>query len=269
MLLAIFLLGFTLGSVGIFLLFRRESMVGDAVAHAAFPGISLMFLYMQTKSVFLLLLGGNISGIFALGLLFFFSKTTTLKKETILGVLLSVFFGIGLVIVTIVQKRNIESQAIINKLLFGNAATLLTQEIYIIIVMCSLILFLLFLLSRLLITATFDPIFAKNCGYSLMAYEITLFLLLILVIALSLQVVGVVLTSSMLIAPGAAARQWVDSPYFCIVLAGIFGGISAIFGTYLSMHFNYAPTGPLIIIVISIFVFFSLVLAPKRNFLWK
>jgi len=267
MLLAVFLLGFALGSVGIFLLFRRESMVGDAVAHAAFPGISLMFLYMQTRSVFLLLLGGNISGIFALLLLLFFSKTTALKKETILGILLSVFFGIGLVIVTIIQKRNIASQAIINKLLFGNAATLLAQEIYIIILVCSLVLFLLFLSSRLLITATFDPIFAKSCGYSLFVYEMLLYLLIISLIALSLQVVGVVLTSSMLIAPGASARQWVNSPYVCLLIAGFFGAFSAMLGTIVSMYFNYAPTGPLIIIILSFFVFFSLIFTSKRNFL--
>lgn len=260
-------LGFTLGVLGSFLLFRRESMVGDAIAHAHLPGIAATFLIFKTKSVFYLLLGGNVSGILGLLFLSFSTKVTKLKKETLLGILLSVFFGIGLLLITIIQKKNMTDQAIINKLLFGSAATLLTHEIYTIIGICFVILFLLFLFFRFLITATFDPIFVQNCGYSLVMYEIIFFSLLVPLIALSLQVAGVILTSSMLIAPGAAARQWVHTTYSCLILAGFFGAVSAIVGTYCSTYFNYAPTGPLIIMVSSFLVVFSLTYAPKRGLL--
>ncbi len=266
---SISLLGFTLATVGIFLLFRRESMVGDALAHAAFPGIAVTFLLLETKSVFLLLLGGNITSIIALCLLFFFSAKTRLKKETILGVLLSVFFGTGLLFVTIIQKKNVAHQAVVNKLLFGNAATLLFHESCMIMVICFIVLFLLFLFKRWLICATFDPLFTKSNGYSLRAYEFFLFALIIPLIALGLQVAGVVLTSSMLIAPGAAARQWTNNTLLCIIGAGFFGMTAACLGTLFSMYFNYAPTGPLIVMFLSFFVIFSLIFAPKRGILWK
>lgn len=259
------LLGLVSGALGSFALLRQQSLLGDAISHAALPGIVLMFLCTHSKNPWVLLAGGAFAG--ALGVVIMNSVIvkTTLKKDTILGIVLSVFFGLGLVLMTVAQKIPVASQAILNKFLFGNVATLLPIDIVVIQIITLCILVVLFVCWKECSVYVFDPLFAHSLGFSTRVIELLLTVLLVLAIVIGLQTVGVILMSTMLIAPAAAARQWTTHLYRMVILAGFFGCAAAVIGVYASAVFNHVPTGPAIVVAASFMVFFSLLCAPKRG----
>lgn len=260
-LIGIGFLGFSAGIVGVFAFLRGHSLLGDAISHAALPGIALMFLATRTTNAVLLLFGGIISGIFGAILLTIAGTVTRLKTDSLLGLVLSVFFGFGLVLITFIQKKGIAQQAVLNKFLFGNAALLLPNEMCIAIaVSCFVVLTIMFFWKEFKVVV-FDPHYAKVIGYPVVLCDMILTFLLIVVIAVGLQMVGVVLMSSMIIAPAAAARQWSSRLSVMLFFAGLFGAVAAIFGSLLSGFVYHMPTGPAIVVIANMWVVISLLLA--------
>lgn len=259
------LLGITAGMLGSFALLRQQSLLGDAISHAALPGIVIMFLCTHSKSPWILLCGGALAGIIGVVSMHYLIARTTLKKDAILGIILSVFFGFGLVLMTIAQKVPTSSQAILNKFLFGNVATLLKEDIMMISAISLLIFAALFLCWKECMSYVFDSTFTHSLGFKTIIIEMLLTILLVLTIVIGLQTVGVVLMSTMLIAPAAAARQWTVTLSHMVLLAGFFGACAAIIGVYASSMIDHMPTGPAIVVAASCIMLFSLMFAPKRG----
>ena len=203
------LLGIIAGVLGSFALLRQQSLLGDAISHAALPGIVLMFLCTYSKNPWVLLLGGACAGIVGVVSMNYICARTTLKKDAVLGIILSVFFGFGLVLMTVAQKIPTSNQAVLNKFLFGNVATLLPEDISVIAIISLLIMLILLMFWKECTMYVFDPVFAGGLGFKPIIIEMVLTVLLVLAIIIGLQTVGVILMSTMLIAPAAAARQWV------------------------------------------------------------
>lgn len=262
------LLGAVAGAIGVFATLRGHSLLGDAISHAAFPGIACAFLLTWSKHPLILLAGGTCSGMLGAASVTIITSYSSLKHDTALGIVLSVFFGSGLVLLTHIQKLAISNQAVLNKFLFGNAATLLPEDIALIftiaVAFCMLIMFFWKELSLI----AFDAAYAHTMGYRVMRWDFFLSILLVIVIVVGLQTVGVVLMSSLLIAPAAAARQWTNNVRTMIVLAACFGAASCAMGTVLSSMADNLPTGPVIVVVLSGVVGISLLGAPARGLLW-
>ncbi len=258
-------LGTLAGMMGVFALLRQQSLLGDAISHAALPGIIIMFLCTYSKNPWILLSGGACAGIIGVWIMNTILANTRLKKDTVLGILLSVFFGLGLVLMTITQKYACADQAIINKFLFGTIATLLPVDLLVIKVMSVMVILLLVVFWKECTLYIFDAQLFHLFGFSRSKIEFLLTMLLIVTIVVGLQTVGVVLMSSMLIAPAAAARQWTKHVGTMVLLAGFFGCISAMTGVYVSSIVEHLPTGPTIVVIASVIVFISLLCAPKRR----
>ena len=263
------ILGIITGALGSFAMLRKQSLLGDAIAHAALPGIAITFLLTHSKNSALLLFGGAVTGCVGTYLMHLIEQNSTLKKNTILGIILSVFFGVGLVLLTIIQKEPISNQSILNKFLFGNASTLLPSDLYLMAGAGAIILFLLLLFWKEFKLLTFDPAYAQTLGYPITQLTMLLTFLMVIAIVIGLQTVGVVLMSSMLIAPAAAARQWTKRLETMVLLSCCFGTISAVIGSWLSATTHHLPTGPTIVVVASIVVFVSLLFAPQRGIVWR
>jgi manganese/zinc/iron transport system permease protein len=263
------LLGITAGALGSFALLRQQSLLGDAISHAALPGIVLMFLCTQSKNPWVLLCGGALAGTIGVMSMHYVLARTTLKKDAVLGIILSVFFGFGLVLMTVAQKVPTSNQAVLNKFLFGNVSTLLNQDIAAILVISLLIFFILVLCWKECMAYIFDPVFMRTVGFKLVIIESVLTILLVLTIVIGLQTVGVILMSTLLIAPAAAARQWTIRLGSMVVLASFFGACAAIIGVCASSIIDHLPTGPAIVVTASCIVFFSLVCAPHRGVVWR
>lgn len=258
------LVGATAAAVGVFALLRRQSLLGDAISHAALPGIALMFLMGYGTQPFILMLGGCIAGALGALLITFIAHTTTLKRDALLGIMLSVFFGFGIVLKTIIQKHAFVNQAVLGKFFFGNASTLLPADIVVIILVAAVVFLFLFFFWKEFIALSFDIDYMRAAKYPVLLLDIILTLSTIVAIVIGLHTVGVLLMSALLIAPAAAARQWSNSVGGMLRFSIVFGALSGVCGALLSSFVEHLPTGPMMVLCLSLIVLFSFMFAPTR-----
>lgn len=263
------ILGAVCGMLGSFAVLRKQSLLGDAISHAALPGIALAFLITGTKDTNVLLMGALISGLFGAFWIRQITSKTHLKSDTALGLILSIFFGIGMMLLTFIQKMPNANQAGLDKFLFGQAATLLAKDVWTLAIVSAICLLVVFMFWKEFKILLFDEAYAQTLGFDTKKIDIIITSFIVLAIILGLQTVGVILMSSMLLAPAAAARQWTDKLSTMVFLAAIFGMFSGIFGTAISASQNNLSTGPVIVLVASVFVAFSFIFSPNRGILFK
>jgi manganese/zinc/iron transport system permease protein len=262
-------IGIVAGILGTFAMLRRQSLLGDAVSHAALPGIVGAFMLTSSKSTIILILGAAVAGWTGALLVRGVIRSTRVKDDAALAVVLASFFGVGLVLLTFVQRWPEATQAGLNRFLFGQAATLLERDVWLIAGIGAVILLVVALLWKEFALLTFDPDLARTLGLPITRLDLLLTSLIVLAIVVGLQAVGVVLMSSALVAPAAAARQWTSSLGRMALLAGLFGGISGVAGAAVSAAASRVPTGPAIVVCASTLVIVSLLLAPHRGIVWR
>ncbi len=268
-LLGALILGGVSGVLGALALLRRQSLLGDTISHAALPGIAMAFLLSGSKSSLVLLSGAALSGWLATLFMLQVVRTSRIKDDTALGLVLSVFFGFGLVLLTFIQKRPDAAQAGLDKFLFGQAATLMAEDVTIMAWLSALVFVLVVLFWKELKVYLFDSGFAESLGFPTRWLDILLLSLLVITIVIGLQTVGVVLMSAMVVAPAAAARQWTHRLERMVLLAGLFGMFAGVSGSLTSSLVPRLPTGPTIVVVATIMVLCSLLFAPARGILWN
>lgn len=255
--------------LGSFAVLRKQSLLGDAISHASLPGIAIAFLITGTKDSNILLLGALISGLIGTFWIRGIISKTHLKSDTALGLILSLFFGFGMLLLTFIQKQPNANQAGLDKYLFGQAATLVESDVWLMSIVTGICLIVLLLFWKEFKILLFDADYTKTLGFNTKFIDILITTFIVLAIVLGLQTVGVVLMSAMLLAPAAAARQWTNSLGIMVVLAAIFGAFSGVVGTAISATQNNLSTGPVIVIVAAIFVIFSFIFSPNRGLLFK
>lgn len=263
------LLGIISGVLGSFAVIRKESLLGDAVSHAALPGIALAFLLTGTKNTEILLLGALISGLLSTFLINGISKYSRIKFDSALALVLSVFFGGGLVLLTYIQKIPNANQAGLENFIFGQASTVLLRDVKIIAILGSFLLIMVLLFWKEFKIVSFDIDFAESLGFDTKKITTLLFAMIVTSIVIGLQTVGVILMSAMLTAPAVAARQWTDKLHVMVMLSALFGAMAGIGGTIISSVVSKLPTGPMIVIIISTIVILSLAFAPNRGLVWS
>ncbi len=260
-------LGMFSGLLGTWAVVRRQSLLGDAVAHAALPGIALAFLIIGTKNTFYLLIGAALAGWLAVLWIRGITLNTRIKYDTALAVVLAVFFGFGMVLITFIQRMPNAQQGGLEAFLFGQAATLLRSDVVTMSIIAGAATLILLLFWKEFKIISFDPQFASASGFNIKAPDILLNTLIVVAIVLGLQAVGVVLMSALLIAPAAAARQWTNKLWVMSLLAAVIGAMSGIIGSAISGSVTKLPTGPLIVLTSIVFVAISFLFAPQRGLL--
>lgn len=261
------LLGLISGVLGSFAVLRRQSLLGDGVSHSALPGVVMAFVLLGSKNTEVLLIGALISGLLATLLIVSIVRHTRIKFDSALALVMSVFFGLGLVLLTYVQKIPNSNQAGLKRFIFGQASTLLHRDI-ILMVICGLVLLALVLLFwKEFKLFTFDSDFAQSLGFSPKKLNLLLSFMIVLAIIIGLQTVGVILMSAMLITPAVAARQWTNKLWVMVMLSAFFGAASGVAGTAASSLVPKLPTGPAIVVCVSVIVIISVLFAPGRGVL--
>jgi manganese/zinc/iron transport system permease protein len=251
--------------VGTFTFLHKKSLVGDAIAHAVLPGICLGFMLSGTKNPAYLIAGAFVTGWISLIGVEYITRHTRIKEDTAIGLVLSVFFGIGILMLTVIQKSGNAAQSGLDHFLFGKAAALVGQDLFVFGTVAVLLLIAVFLLFKEFALLAFDKDYAKAIGLPVRGIELTLTSLIVLAVVIGIQAVGVVLMAAILITPAAAARFWTNKISVMITLASIFGAFSGLSGAYISYIAPAMPTGPWIVIVISTVAFISFFFAPKRG----
>ncbi|WP_027126147.1 metal ABC transporter permease [Gelidibacter mesophilus] len=263
------ILGAVTGMLGSFAVLRKQSLLGDAISHAALPGIALAFLITGAKDSNTLLLGALVSGLVGTFWIRGIITKTHLKSDTALGLILSLFFGFGMLLLTFIQKQPNANQAGLDKYLFGQAATLVESDVWLMAIVTGICLIVMLLFWKEFKILLFDADYTKTLGFNTKFIDVLITTFIVLAIVLGLQTVGVVLMSAMLLAPAAAARQWTNSLGTMVFLAAIFGAFSGVFGTAISASQDNLSTGPVIVIVASVFVVFSFIFSPSRGLLFR
>jgi manganese/zinc/iron transport system permease protein len=263
------LLGLVSGSLGTYAVLRRQSLLGDAISHAALPGIALAFLLTRSKEPLVLLLGAFAAGWIGTLAVMLIRRTTRIKEDTALGLVLSVFFGFGLVLLTILQQLPDASQAGLDRFLFGQAATLLARDVATIGALGLVALATAMLFWKEFKLLAFDPDYGASLGFPMRALDVVLTSVLVIAVVIGLQAVGVVLMAAMLVAPAAAARQWTNRLGSMMAIAALFGAAAGVSGAVLSSTTERLPTGPTIVLCLSAIAIGSFLLAPNRGLLWS
>ena len=263
------LLGLASGIAGTFAVLRKESLIGDGLSHAALPGVVIAFLLTGIKDIEVLIIGAALSSITAAWLITITVENSKIKFDGALATILSAFFGLGMVLLTYLQSLNNAGQAGLSKFIFGQAATILARDVYITSAAALIIIVLTALFWKELKLISFDVEYAKTLQIPVTFTLILYRSLLIMTIIIGIQSVGAILISSLLIAPAVGARQWTNKLGTMCILAGFFGMISAIGGTIWSTSVQKLPTGPAIIVILSVIVLLSLIFAPNRGMLWQ
>jgi manganese/zinc/iron transport system permease protein len=261
-------LGAVSGTLGVFAVLRREALLGDAISHAALPGIVLAFMLTGSKATIVLVGGAFVAGWLGTALMRVITHQTRIPSDSALGIVLSVFFGVGLMLLTFVQKRPDAAQAGLETFLFGQAATLLQGDVVVIAALGLFSVAVVTLLWKEFKILSFDPEYGGSLGFPMERIELLLASVLVLAIVIGLQTVGVVLMAAMVVAPAAAARQWTDGLGTMVWLAALFGGLSGAVGAVLSST-GGLPTGPAIVLSVSAVVALSMTVAPRRGLVWS
>ncbi|WP_069840183.1 metal ABC transporter permease [Bacillus sp. F56] len=259
------LLGTASGVLGSFVLLRKQSLIGDAMAHSALPGVCLAFLLAGQKSLPFFLLGAALAGLLGTFCIQLIPRLSKTKEDSAIGIVLSVFFGVGIILLTYIQQQEAGSQSGLDSFLFGQAASLVRQDIILIAGISAVLLLLCIVFFKEFTLITFDPAFAKGLGIPVRFLNGLLASLIVGAVVIGLQTVGVILMAAMLITPAIAARYWTERLTGMIVIAGITGGVSGVAGTLLSTTMKGMATGPLIIISATLIFLFSMICAPKRG----
>jgi manganese/zinc/iron transport system permease protein len=183
--------------------------------------------------------------------------------------MLSVFFGLGLVLLTYIQRHAGASQAGLDAFLFGQAAALVERDVVTMAALGGIALLALGLCWKEFKLLAFDRAFGASLGFPMRGLDIALTTLLVIAIVIGLQTVGVVLMSAVIIAPAAAARQWTNRLSLMVLLAAGFGALSGVSGAVVSASMANMPTGPTIVLCMGAIVLISLLGAPNRGLLWQ
>ena len=177
------LLGASSGLVGSFAVLRRQALVGDALAHAALPGLCLAFLILDQRSLPAMLFGAFISGLVGIATIAALKRLTRIKEDAAIGIVLSVFYGGGVVLSRLIQDRTPSgSKAGLETYILGKTAGMIRQDVYWIAAAALLCLLLLFLLYKEFKVVAFDPEFARVQGWPAFVLDVLLMTMIAVII---------------------------------------------------------------------------------------
>ncbi|SMG19521.1 metal ABC transporter permease [Paenibacillus aquistagni] len=266
-LLSTLILGMAAGIMGCFAYWKRQSLMSDALSHAALPGVVVGFALMGTKSLPVMIAGAAASALLGALLIQWIRSSSRVKEDAAMGIVLSVFFGLGIMLLTIVNRMPGGNQSGLDSFIFGQAASMVRKDVYIMAGVALLVLLISIIGFKEWKLFLFDPGFARGLGLSSRWMNSIYMAVLVLIIVIGIQAVGVILMSALLIIPAVSARYWTNSFLWMVVLSGLFGGGAGMVGTYISTLGKGWPTGPFIVLAASSLFLVSLAFGVRKGLL--
>jgi manganese/zinc/iron transport system permease protein len=260
------LLGANAGLVGSFAVLRQRALLGDALAHAALPGLCLAFLLVGERSLPAMQLGALATGVLGVMIVAALRRGTRIKEDAAIGIVLSVFFGLGIVLVRLIQNQTTTgSKAGLDSYIYGKTAGMLASDVYFIAAISLACLVTIAALFKEFRAVSFDPGFARVQGLPTFWLDFLLMSLISLTVVIGLPAVGVVMIAALLILPAAAARFWTERLGSMVLLASVLGCAVGAIGTTISARYGQLPTGPVIVLVGTLAFVVSVLVAPRRG----
>lgn len=256
------LLSISAGAIGCISVMKGQSLIGDAIGHASFPGIVIAFMLFSTRNPAILLLGAITSGAICFLFIQLIHKNSKIDLDASLAISLSSFFGLGMALKSYIQGNPIFSKANqsgLQNYIFGQSAYIMKEDIILILLISIPSLILLVVFYKEIKLFIFDEIYAKTIGINTKFMYFIMLIITMGIISIGLKIVGSILIASFLIIPCISAIQWSSRFSIVLVVSSFVGGLSSLIGTYISTSYNGMSTGPTIIVVMSCIAFISLI----------
>ncbi len=259
------LLGISASVIGSFAFLRKRSLMGDALAHAALPGVMTAFILFHANSPLVMFFGAIFSSFMGLFLMSWLPKNTKIKPDAAMAITLSFFFALGMMQLSYIQGLEVAGKSGLDKMLFGQAAAMLPTDLYLLSFVAVAILVTVTIFFDKFRLISFNRVYAQSIGLNMALYETILAILIVTSVVIGLQIVGVVLMAAVLLTPVAAARFWSKNLATMLVIAGLIGGFSGLISANMSYMAPAMPTGPWMVVVLSVLFILSFLFAPERG----
>lgn len=268
------LMGLSSSLMGVLVYFQRRSLIGEVLSHTSYPGVILgislsMLLFPEMEYLNAVLALGfafivSLIGVFGIEIV---TKKGGVNEDTALCFILSSFFGIGVLGSSIIQQNFPLWFRAAQSYLFGQAATMTDLHIVVYSFFACVVIAICFVFYRYFQVHLFDPFYAKSINMGGRRFQLLFNSLVAFSVVIGIRSVGVVLMSSMLIAPAVFATALSKKFANCLLIAAIFGMIVSFFGVVFSLElpeklgFSTMPTGPFIVVISTSLCFLSLAYA--------
>ncbi len=274
------LMGFACAFVGVLAFVRKRSLLGETLSHASYPGVIVgillsVFFQKEEGLSFFILIGGSLSAFLGFWLVDLLERKERITSDGSLCLVLVLFFGVGVLLASIVQSSHPHLYRQIQSYLYGQAATMGDSHIFFYAFFAAFVSLVVTIFYKEILALSFNREYAQAAGILSPWLNFLLFFLIVLAVIIGIRSVGVILMSAMLIAPPLAARQFTDKLSTLFLLSGIFGMGSGFLGNYFSLLFSDLfsqtgahlsfPTGPMIVVVSAFLAALSLLFAPKKG----
>jgi manganese/zinc/iron transport system permease protein len=264
------LLGLAAGLIGTFLLLRKRALLSDALSHATLPGIALAFILMTIflgdgKHLLGLIGGAAIFSVLGTASVIVIQKHSRIKDDAALGIVLSVYFGLGIALMGLATRMESGNAAGLSSFIYGKTASMLYFDAVLIgaaALACALSCILFFKEFSLI---CFDSDYASTQGWPVGRLDFFMMTLVVGVTVIGLQAVGLILLVALLIIPPSAARFWTFNLRYMVGLSGIFGALSGLVGSGISALMANLPAGAVIVLAASSIFLFSLAFGTARG----
>lgn len=266
-LLSTMVLGIAAGTMGCLVYWKRQNLMSDALSHASLPGVVIAFLLIGEKNLFYLIIGAAISALIGAYLIQWITTSSRISEDTAMGIVLAVFYGFGIMLLTVANRSVGGNQSGLDSFIYGQAAAMVKSDVITMVVLAILVILVVVVGFKEWKVYLFDQAFASGLGLSLKTMNILYTAIFVMTIVIGIQAVGVILMSAMLIIPAVSARYWTKSFKQMIFLSAIFGGMAGMVGTLISTIGNGLPTGSFIVIVAASFFIISLVMGKEKGLL--
>lgn len=263
------LLGISASIVGVFAYLRRNTLVGETVAHSMLPGIAIAFILSGSRDPLILVLGALVSGWLSVEFIEWISRLGPFKRDLSLAITLTGFFGIGILLLTHIQQGKYGDHSGLDHYIFGNIAAMTREDTRVFGILAAAVILITLMAFKEWKMLSFNADFASATGMPTRILEIGLSAVTILAISAGIKAVGIILMASMLIIPAAAARYWAKRMGQMLGLAAAIGATAGILGAYVSYRISGMPTGPLIVVFLALLTGLSVVFAPQRGLVSK
>lgn len=248
------ILGIMSGILGSFIVLRQLSLMGDALSHAVLPGVAISYLLGIN-----VLFGATVFGILASILIEYITKKSKIKADTAIGIILSTFFALGIILIS-----QVRSGVDLNHVLFGNILAVTPEEIFQSFILMIVVIVVVVALYKELMITSFDPVFSQAAGLNNSFFHYLLMLLLTIFTVSSLSQVGIVLVVAMLVIPAATSYLWNKHLSSMIVTSSILGVVFGLLGVVVSFKYNL-PTSATIVLIGAAFFIVSFIFSPKNG----
>ncbi len=267
------LLGIASGLLGVYLLLRKRALLGDAISHATLPGVALAYLWTaligQDKSLTVLLVGAAISGTLGGVSVLMLRHFARVREDAALGIVLSVFFGAGVALVSVLQQFPRGKISGLESFIYGKVVAITGSDVALAAVVLFFVIAIIALLGKELKILCFDFELARSQGWPVMALDFLLIAMVVAVTIVGLKAIGLIMVIALLIIPAASARFWTHDLTRMLFVSGVLGGVSCAVGALASAAFANYPSGATIVLCACFFFVLSFVFGTQRGVLWN